>query len=286
MPKNPNLLEESLKMQGTSLILTMSLASILTVALLSAVPNQAFAQQVDFEYRCYNTSDILLPDQPSDILTLIDQFGTRDYNVLKAVEFCNPAIKSPEGNPAADPLDVLPHLRCWALGDKPALNIVVTLNDQFSDIPVEHTVLKAVEFCHTTTKGMGSLSGPAGPVFYDETANNHSPIHVANWICYDLSDKNTPAEPFRKLKDQFTITGANIGIGSTKKVIVLLEAISFIGFNGSSCVDSGICDSTVAVSTSPIPIITKPTAIAAITAITTPKTFNSYPTTFQIDLRN
>ena len=51
MPKNSKLLEESLKMQGTSLLLTISLASILTVSLLSTVPNQAFAQQIDFDLK-------------------------------------------------------------------------------------------------------------------------------------------------------------------------------------------------------------------------------------------
>jgi len=206
MPKNSKLLEESLKMERTSLLLTISLASILTVAALSAVPNQAFAQQIDFEYRCYKTSDTLLPDAPTALLNLVDQFTTRDYNIFQAVEFCNPALKAPEGDFGADPEPSIPHLRCWALGDKPALNIQVSLTDQFDDKAIDHTVLKAIEFCHTTIKTVGDLlEGTTTP--YDPSPNTHVPVHIANWICYDIDNKNTPGQPIRRLKDEFTVTG-------------------------------------------------------------------------------
>ncbi len=198
-------------MERTSLLLTLSLASILTVSLLSAVPNQAFAQQIDFEYRCYNTVGTVIPDVPSQKLIVEDQFGTEDYNIIEAVEFCNPALKAPEGNFGASPEGSLPHLRCWSIddADNNPLNIRVTLKDQFSDDEIEHTILKAVEFCHTTTKGPGSLTLGAGTVAYDETANNHDPLHIANWVCYDITNKNIPDQPIRRLKDEFTITGAD-----------------------------------------------------------------------------
>ena len=209
MPKNSKLLVEFLKTQGTSLLLTISLASILTIALLSAVPNQAFAQQVDFEYRCYNTVSGVQPTLTGQTgkITLTDQFGTETYDITDAVEFCNPALKSPEAPPTTLPEVSIPHLRCWTIleedGTNNPLNIQVSLDDQFDK--TEHVVLDAVEFCHTTFKSEGSLTGSTGQVGYSgSNANN-----IANWICYNIDNPNTPSQPFRRLIDQFTKTNAD-----------------------------------------------------------------------------
>ena len=82
-------------MKGMSLMLTMSLASILTVALFSAIPNDASAQQVDFDYRCYN-SGTTVPIDPD--ITLIDQFFPSgfEHQIGPSVEFCNPALRRSE----------------------------------------------------------------------------------------------------------------------------------------------------------------------------------------------
>ena len=156
-------------------MLTISLASILTVALLSAVPNQAFAQQVDFEYRCYNTLPGVEPTLTgmtgvTGTITLTDQFGTETYEITDALEFCNPALKSPEAEPTTDPEVSIPHLRCWTIleedGTNDVLNIQVLLNDQFDNVDTEHLVLDAVEFCHTTVKTAGTLTAGTGQVGY------------------------------------------------------------------------------------------------------------------------
>jgi len=104
-------------MKGSSLVLTISLASILSVALLSAVPNEASAQEEKFDYRCYNT-DRVQPDKNTDDPTrikLTDQFGTQIHQLGPTIEFCNPAVKvGPNDDSAVIPNDV-PHLRCWSI---------------------------------------------------------------------------------------------------------------------------------------------------------------------------
>ena len=185
-----------MKTQGTSLLLTISLASILTVALLSAVPNQAFAQQVDFEYRCYNTVPGVQPTLTgmtgvTGTITLSDQFGIETYDITDALEFCNPAVKSPEAPIENDPEVSIPHLRCWTIleedGTNDILNIQVTLDDQFDT--TQHVVQDAVEFCHTTDKTAGTLTAGTGQVGY--TGSNSD--NIANWVCYNIDTPNTPS---------------------------------------------------------------------------------------------
>ena len=98
MPKNSSLLVLFLKMKGTSIVMTLALASILTVALFSTVPNDASAQPVPFEYRCYETTNEV---PTTNDLILFDQFFPEEttsgstHTISTSQEFCNPANKSP-----------------------------------------------------------------------------------------------------------------------------------------------------------------------------------------------
>jgi len=195
-------------MKGMSLILTMSLASILTVALFSAIPNDASAQQVDFDYRCYN-SGTTVPIDPD--ITLIDQFFPSGFQhqIGPSVEFCNPAVKTPEAIEGGQPLDDLPHLRCWTLTPGPSVEQEVIIKDQFFPAGVQHTVKTAVEFCHTTFKDPGSLAHGGGGNYFAGGSDL-----VANWKCYAI-DGDAPPQPLRILADQFTGATGGTGAGGT-----------------------------------------------------------------------
>jgi len=193
-------------MNGTSLIYTISLVSILTVALFSTVPNEASAQGIDFDYRCYttelNTNPLTTPPGNEDI-KLDDQFfgalGTvnlipTDHTLTVSEEVCIPANKIPEDTGV---LAVLPHLRCWTIDDpNPPVNQIVTVEDQFFPNGVNHLVGEAVEFCHTVNKASGT-----NPSFPASTSTN-----IANWKCYSITG-DAPPNPNRQLQDQFTETG-------------------------------------------------------------------------------
>jgi len=183
---------------------TIAIASILTVALFSTVPNEAFAQQSLFDYRCYNV-DSVVPDSANDNNKVIlkDQFFPNgvEHTLLSSEEFCNPANKQPKQLGNAIP-GFLPHLRCWAIDDpEPASNIEVLVRDQFFLAGRIHMIQEAVEFCHTTFKAPGPDTG-SGPAWPGSTGSED----IANWKCYKITDPNVPIptpNP-RHLEDQFT----------------------------------------------------------------------------------
>ncbi len=196
-------------MNGTSLIYTIAIASILTVALFSTVPNEAFAQQSLFDYRCYNIDPINTspPDQGNNKVTLKDQFFPNgvEHTLLFSEEFCNPANKQPKQLGNVIPA-FLPHLRCWSIDDpEPASNIEVLVRDQFFLAGRIHMVQEAVEFCHSVDKAPGPMVGATGsqaPQWPGSTGSED----IANWKCYRITDPNVPIptpNP-RHLEDQFT----------------------------------------------------------------------------------
>jgi len=197
-------------MKGSSLVLTISLASILSVALLSAVPNEALAQEEQFDYRCYNT-DRVQPDKNTAAPTLIkltDQFGTQVHQFGPTLEYCNPAVKvEPNMDSTVLPNDV-PHFRCWAIDNTGSIEIDVDILDQFFPNVHEHTVGIPVEFCHTVFKDAGVLNidgtpstDPALP-YPGDTGDQIEGI-IANWKCYQITG-DEPLDPTRRLHDQFT----------------------------------------------------------------------------------
>jgi len=212
MPKNSKHIEEFLKMKGTSLMLTVSLLGILSIALVSAVPNQAHAQLQNVDYRCYQVATGVFPDMPQEQIRLVDQFfpNGKTFNLGQVLELCNPAVKAPEQVPGTDPQTLeLPHLRCWELDDpnvtpNAPLRISVDVSDQFNLGDITHEILEPVEFCHTTFKVGGSFENsgdPVGPYLPGDS------MDIANWLCYNIENKNEPFQPLRRLFDQFTETG-------------------------------------------------------------------------------
>jgi len=190
-------------MKVSSLVVTISLFSILSVALLSTVPNEASAQLLGFDYRCYTTNSTL--PVPSDQIRLRDQFEDQVHEITDSLEFCNPAVKVPEGDPDLPPLPFLPHIRCWDI-DSPGGNLMIEffVLDQFFQDKHPHTLGEAVEFCHTVDKMPGSL--PDGGM-YDGTMGA---LTIQNWKCYDITG-DPPGNPNRDLIDQFTLAA----IGTT-----------------------------------------------------------------------
>jgi len=202
MPKNSTLLVLFLKMKGTSIVMTLSLASILTVALFSTVPNEVSAQPVPFDYRCYTTTNAV-PD--TNDLLLFDQFFPTQpstHTISTSEEFCNPANKSPPSPEGTPPAGFIPHLRCWNIDDpNPIVGQTVIVRDQFFT-DKRHVIGAAVEFCHTVFKDPGELSGESGQFPYSGS-DQAQPIQ--NWKCYTITeDTIPPLQPFRLLEDQFT----------------------------------------------------------------------------------
>jgi len=136
-------------MKVTSLLLTLSLASILSITAFSTVTNDAYAQQPLFDYRCYNIDQIFLGNNGNDQIILKDQFfpNGATHTLEYSKEFCNPANKQFNQPTGTEPPGFLPHLRCWKIDDQGPVGIDVILEDQFFPLGREHTVMEALEFC-------------------------------------------------------------------------------------------------------------------------------------------
>ena len=198
-------------MKGTSLMLTVSLASVLAVSLFSSVTNDAFAQTDDFDYRCYNIDPIgpNPPNNGNNLITLKDQFfpGGVLHTLGLSEEFCDPANKQP--NPTGSPIALfLPAVRCWDINDpEDATMIQVLLRDQFFKAGRIASIGQAIQFCHSVDKAVedGDQGGNNPGLTWPGSSGS---AHIANWKCYFIEDLDAviPAPNPRFLQDQFTIS--------------------------------------------------------------------------------
>jgi len=192
-------------MKGTSLILTVSLASVLAVSLFSSVTNDAFAQTDDFDYRCYNID----PIDAATTIILKDQFFPNGVTHALGLseEFCDPANKQP--NPSGSPIALfLPAVRCWNIDDPENPTLVqVLLRDQFFKAGRTATIGPAIQFCHSVDKAVedGDQAGLNPGLTWPGSSGS---AHIANWKCYFIEDDAAviPAPNPRFLQDQFTIS--------------------------------------------------------------------------------
>jgi len=198
-------------MKVSSLVLTISLASILSVALFSTIPNEAFAQEEQFDYRCYNVN-ATQPDKDGTRIKLTDQFGTATHTIGPSEEFCNPAIKFIPNDPNAVLPTNVPHLRCWTIDDQGLGDgKIVDILDQFFAQTHEHTLGAAVEFCHTVNKAAGSLNIDGVNLDPDLPFAGSMSAPIQNWKCYSTTG-DPPLIPDRELHDQFTRAATQPGI--------------------------------------------------------------------------
>ena len=200
-------------MKVSSLVFTISLLSILSVSLLSAVPNDAYAQTEKFDYRCYETDFVIPNFLDGNLIKLDDQFFGEEgpfgpaqiHTLSQTLEFCNPAIKVEPNDPADSPLAILPHLRCYQIDNAGGtLDITVNVLDQFFPTPHEHNIGPAVEYCHTVTKDSGTLPNGQGYPGSLQGLPNENPIVIQNWKCYEITG-SAPLDPTRDLYDQFVL---------------------------------------------------------------------------------
>jgi len=110
-----------------------------------------FEQRHNIHYKCYEIEP-KANESPFDIpflVSLTDQFGPTQHNILEATKFCNPVIKTfqfPVGN-----LDV-EHLKCYRFAN-PISNTVVAVDflDQFG-FHEQFEILQDEELCVSADK--------------------------------------------------------------------------------------------------------------------------------------
>jgi len=198
-------------MKGSSLVLTISLASILSVAMLSAVPNDVSGQlSGNFDYRCYTMDTPTITPKDGFQIRLVDQFEDKIHTITNFLEFCNPAFKADSGQPPGTANTLLPHLRCYEIDHQgPDLGIMVTIEDQFFAAAHEHEVLQAVEVCHTVDKESGTLSNSETFLGSGDPGTQNFQI----WKCYSITPGADVPTPDRDLYDQF-VDASEMGVGT------------------------------------------------------------------------
>jgi len=201
-------------MKGSSLVFTISLLSILSVSILSAVPNDAYAQAEQFDYRCYETDFVIPTFEDGNLIKLDDQFFGEEgpfgpaqiHTLSQTLEFCNPATKVEPNDPEDSPLAILPHLRCYQIDNAGGtLDISVNVLDQFFPTPHEHNIGPAVEYCHTVTKDGGTLPNGEGYPGSLQGMTGQVAVVIQNWKCYEITGGTAPLDPTRDLIDQFVL---------------------------------------------------------------------------------
>jgi len=199
-------------MKASSLVLTISLASILSVAMLSAVPNDASGQlSANFDYRCYTMDTPTIAFKDGNTIRLVDQFEDKIHTITNFKEFCNPAFKADSGQPPGTANPLLPHLRCYEIDHQGAdLGIMVTIEDQFFAAAHEHEVLRAVEVCHTVEKLSDDVSN--GQTFPGSGTVVSQTFQI--WKCYSITPGADVPTPDRDLYDQFVTASEDGGAGN------------------------------------------------------------------------
>jgi hypothetical protein len=132
--------------------------------------------------KCYRIEEAAFSGRT---VTVVNQFGTRTFQVRQPTRLCNPASKKvPPGAPGPVPSG-LDHFRCYGVEGGP-LNRSVTLRDQFGRQVV---VVEEPEYlCNPASKNGSGIRNPAG--------------HL---VCYELGGVDPFASRRASLRDQFGV---------------------------------------------------------------------------------